>query len=133
MPKIHRESPTVQKNKFLRSYTKSLGILSPALTECRITYHTYKKWFTTDEKFRQKCLEVENFQGDYVENALMSQIEQGNIQAILFYLRCRRSDKWNDKSSVNINVITTEFQIGTSNNVELIDTKEIKMIEDKGD
>jgi len=102
MPKIHKNSIKKQKENFLKSYIKAGGILSPALLEVRITYNTYKKWFTEDEEFRNRCLDVEYVQGDIVETALMSQIEQGNIQAILFYLRCRRKEKWNDKQTVMI-------------------------------
>jgi hypothetical protein len=135
MPKIHKISIKRQKVNFINAYKKSLGILSPALTQCRIGYKTYKTWFMDDPIFREQCLDVENFQGDWVENALMSKIEQGDTASILFYLRCRRKDKWNDKQTVtiegsidhtlkqiSINVVDTETKLLMDNTVKLIDS-----------
>jgi len=130
MPKIHKETTAVQKKMFLSSLSKSLGILTPALAERRIAYQTYSKWFKTDEKFRQECIDIERMQADYVENKLLQLIEDKNPTAILFFLKCRRPEKWNDRSGVNVNVITTEFQIGSGNNVGLIDNKEIIQIDE---
>lgn len=103
MPKLKNKPPIKeQKEQFLVSLSKSLGILTPALTEQRITYNTYAKWFKEDEKFRESCLDVERLQGDFVENKLLDLIHQGVPVAIIFYLKCRRHEKWNDRNVVRI-------------------------------
>lgn len=130
MPKIHKEPIKVQKAKFLAALNKTKGILQPALNECQLSYHTYSKWFKTDEQFRDECITVERAQVDFVESKLLDLIAEGNPTAIIFYLKCRRPERWNDKSGVNIQVMTTEFQIGTSTpNVNFIEMKETKLIE----
>lgn len=133
MPKINRLPIKKQKENFLAALAKTLGILTPALSSCRLSYHTYAKWFKEDEQFRKDCIEIDQLQGDFVENKLLELIGEGNPTAVIFYLKCRRHEKWNDHSNqVNVNVTATEFQIGSSNNsVGLIDTKEIKMIENE--
>ena len=130
MPKLRNTPPMKERKElFIKEYMKSYGILSSALSACQMTYNTYKKWFIEDDKFRDECLNVERVQGDLVENKLLDLIVQGNITAIIFYLKCRRGDRWNDRSGqLNVNITTTEFQIG-SNNIDIIDMKERNLLE----
>lgn len=137
MPKIHKEPIKVQKAKFLAAYTNSRGILQPALNACQLSYHTYMKWFKEDEAFRKDCVDVERMQVDFVESKLLDLVAEGNPTAIIFYLKCRRHEKWNDKSNAQVNIASTgniTFQIGAStdtNSLELLPpSDEINLLEE---
>lgn len=130
MPKINRQPIAKQKSNFIEAYTRNLGIVTLALKECRITYNTYKKWLNTDPKFYDECKEVENIQCDFVENKLMELISEKNVTAVIFYLKNRRPEKWNEKQQLDVNVHTTSFQIGSSNDIQMIDMKETKLLEE---
>lgn len=134
MPKLRNQPPLKErKEQFLVEYSKNLGILSPTLSTCRTTYNTYKKWFIEDITFRENCLDIERLQGDFVENKLLEQIGVGNITGIIFYLKCRRGEKWNDKSNqiqvsgtiehkqVIINIMDNETKQLMDNTIKLID------------
>lgn len=138
-----KESIKDQKEKFVKSLAKNLNILTPALSECHISHQTYAKWFKTDEKFRQDCIDVENMSGDYVESKLMQLIEQGDKVSILFYLKCRRGDKWNDKSGqiqiqgsidhnikqIQINVIDSDTKLLMDDTLKMIDIEGKEIID----
>lgn len=131
MPKINKKTIKEQKEEFLNNLSKNLGILTPSLTQSRIAYQTYAKWFKEDDRFRRDCIDIDNMQGDFVENKLLDLIGQGNVTAIIFYLKCRRHEKWNDRANqINVNVSTTEFQIGSSMELQVIDLKETKLIDE---
>ena len=133
MPKLRNTPPTKERKElFIKEYMRSYGILTTALSACQITYNTYKKWFMEDDKFRDECINVERVQGDLVENKLLDLIVQGNITAIIFYLKCRRHEKWNDRNTLQIqgtiehkqlliNVIDNETKLLMDNAVKLID------------
>jgi len=129
MPKIHKETIKDQKTIFLKALAKSLGILTPALSDCHLAYATYKKWFTTDKKFRDECLVIDGMSCDYVESQLYKLISEGNVTAVIFFLKCRRHQKWNDRNVIDINVTNTSFQIGGT--IESEDVKFIDVSEDQ--
>lgn len=111
------------KEMFLKSLDKNKNTLTLALSETHISYQTYKKWINTDEQFKKDCSYINEKSIDYVESKLMNLIDNENVVATLFYLKCRRPEKWNDKSNqINVNITNTEFQIGNSN--------EFKQLED---
>jgi len=136
MPKLRNQPPLKErKEQFLIEYSKNLGILSPTLISCRTTYNTYKKWFDEDSNFRESCMDVERSQGDFVENKLLEQITNGNITGIIFYLKCKRRDRWNDRTNqmeltgtiehkqLSINVMDIETKQIMENVIEIIDKK----------
>jgi len=100
MPKKKTGTIKEQKEEFLKIYLKHLGITTIACKELGISYHTYQNWFKTDEKFRRSCLEVEQIQGDFVENKLLDKINEGDPTCIIFYLKAKRG--WRDRQVLQI-------------------------------
>ena len=137
MPKIHKKEVKLLKQDFLDKLTEHSGMTYATAMSMRITYNTYLKWVREDEEFKKACFEREELQIDIVENRLMELIMSKENPPppsyILFYLKCRRPAKWNDKAGqqININVIGTEFQLGGDNSkVGFVEWKENKLLEE---
>ena len=60
----------------------------------RSTLHDWKKKYPDISDTLKKGKEVVDYQ---VENALLESALSGNVTAIIFWLKNRRSDKWRDK------------------------------------
>ena len=62
----------------------NVSVAADVLGIGRTTFYTYLKKFTT---VRQKLDEVRERRHDHVEDRLMDSIDNGNIAAIIFYLK----------------------------------------------
>ena len=67
----------------------------------RSTLNDWKKKFPDISDTLKKGKEIVDIQ---VENALLNLALQGNITAIIFWLKNRRPDKWRDKVEAETNV-----------------------------
>jgi hypothetical protein len=132
MPKIHKKPIKEQKADFLISYKKNIGLAAVSCQECKITYHTFQKWFKEDPEFRKNCMEVDAVQADYVLNKLLQKIEAGDVACIIFYLKAKLN--WRDRTiiqlegnidhtmkQISINVIDTDTKLLMGETIKLID------------
>lgn len=116
-----------KKEIFLEAYRRNKGFVFRALKESRFTHIMYSKWLETDPNFVQKLKNIDEEVVEGVEFQLLKKIDDGDTQSILFYLRCRRPEKWNDKAGqqLNINITGTEFRLGSY----LPDNEKVMLIE----
>jgi hypothetical protein len=77
-----------EQKYFIEHYKKSLGILSVALAKCEVTQETYNGWLRNKE-FVKAVEDANNTSVDYVENKLLNLINEGDLQAIQFYLKTK--------------------------------------------
>ena len=78
-----------EKNKqdLLKALERSLGIVTPACKEVGITRQTYHRWYNEDTEFKKAVDEINDIQGDFVENQLFKKIKEGSERSILFYMK----------------------------------------------
>lgn len=74
---------------FLKYFKEAKGIVSYACQKIGITRSCYYKWLDTDSKFKEKCEEVNEETIDIVESKLLSAINEGELTAIIFYLKTK--------------------------------------------
>ena len=79
----------LNKDKFLIAFEKSGGNISVACKKCGIARSTYYETKKQDENFNQAISDARETVIDSVENALMTNIKNGNITAIIFFLKTR--------------------------------------------
>jgi len=79
--------PDKYKKKLLEALERSLGIVTPACKECNISRQTFYRWCNDDEDFKSKVDEINEMQGDFVENQLFKKIKEGSERSILFYMK----------------------------------------------
>lgn len=75
------------KSKMLIALEKHLGLVTPACKEVDITRQTFYRWLSEDPDFKLKVDEINDIQGDFVENQLFKKIKEGSERSILFYMR----------------------------------------------
>lgn len=88
--KKDRLSTIKKKEIFLQALEKSLGILAPAMQQANIgCRQTIIEWKEKDPEFKKRFDEVECKTGDFVENALLKKIKDGDTTAIIFYCKTK--------------------------------------------
>jgi len=78
-----------KKTAVLKALGKSLGIVTPACKEANISRETYYNWYKVDPDFKKQVDEINEIQGDFVENQLFKKIKEGSERSILFYMKYR--------------------------------------------
>ena len=78
------------KKKLMYGSLKSqLGIVTAACKEIGIGRTTHYDWLRDDENYRQWIEEMPDLTLDFVENALLKNISNGNVVAQIFYLKTK--------------------------------------------
>jgi hypothetical protein len=97
MPRIERDptrpakDPVVEalKEELLEALESVLGIASTACHQVNVPYKRYRKWLMTDPEFKRAAEAITDITIDFVETQLFRQIQEGNTQATMFYLRTK--------------------------------------------
>lgn len=93
-----------KKEKVLEALERSLGIITPACKEVGITRETFYRWLREDEEFKNKVEEINELQGDFVENQLFKKIKEGSERSILFYMKYKGKKRgYSDSIDVTTN------------------------------
>lgn len=94
-----------KKEKVLEALERSLGIITPACKEVGITRDTFYRWLREDEDFKNKVEEINELQGDFVENQLFKKIKEGSERSILFYMKYKgRNRGYTERIDIDANV-----------------------------
>jgi hypothetical protein len=78
-----------RQERFLNHFSEGKGIISYACQNTGITRACYYKWMENDPKFKEKCEEINEEVIDTVESKLLSAINNGDLTAIIFYLKTK--------------------------------------------
>ena len=85
-----RNKQTARKKALvLEALSKNGVILTSAAKAVGIDRRTIQRWCDTDPTFKEKMLDLQADALQFVEDKLMQKINDGNLQAIMFYLRCK--------------------------------------------
>lgn len=86
------------KKRMLLALDKHCGIVSKACKTAKVGRTAFYEWLDKDIDFRNQVNECREIQIDFVENALMNLIEQGNTTAIIYYLKTKGKQRgWSEK------------------------------------
>jgi hypothetical protein len=89
-----------RKEKLLEACEKNMGLISYACAAAGLSRQTFYDYYRIDPEFKRRYDELEVRNTDMVELALMKKIQQGDTQAILFYLKTKgRKRGFMDKES----------------------------------
>jgi hypothetical protein len=124
-----RSTTKQKKDAFLLVYESCLGNVSNACELSNIHRTTYYLWMS-DENFKKSIDSVMEKQIDFVEDALMKRIKEGDTSAIMFYLKTRgRKRGFNEKIELDVNEdkkIHITFDFGDNMSID-----EPKLLNDK--
>ncbi len=87
--KVRRENRDKKKEEFLELYTQKANNIHLTCKAIGVERATFYKWLKDDDEFSEKILALEEGDIDSAETALKRQILDGNITAIIFYLKTK--------------------------------------------
>lgn len=91
------------KERFLKHFETSKGVISIACKKSRISRQTYYNWIKQDNDFKEKVHDISEEQIDYVESKLIENIEKNDTTAIIFYLKTKAKERgYTDKTQVEV-------------------------------
>lgn len=96
-PKTKRD---MVKKAFLEALRRSFGNISKACEAVGITRNTYYRWMK-QQRFRQEVEQVMDSLVDHAESMLWKQMAEGNITAIIFFLKCKGKHRgWVERQEI---------------------------------
>lgn len=87
--KKRKSSSEIKKSKFLKAFKESLGIVSYACEKAHVSRQAYYEWIKKDEDFARLSENIEEESIDMAESKLKMAINEGNITAIIFFLKTK--------------------------------------------
>lgn len=77
------------KDQLIKSLQYHVGNISKACDEAGINRKTFYTWCEIDPYFKQQVDDIQEGLIDFVESELHNQIKEGNITAIIFFLKTK--------------------------------------------
>ena len=78
-----------KKNTFLKFLKEGMGIVSYACDKTNISRQTFYNWKDNDDDFAQQAEDIQETPVDMAESKLLTSINEGNVAAIIFYLKTK--------------------------------------------
>jgi hypothetical protein len=103
----------LKKQQAIDLWRETRGHISNICKAINISRTTFHKWLKEPE-FREMLIEAEGELNDDVRDALMQKIADGDMTAIIFYLR-KRHPEFQDKPTIEVN---QQFNWGVSRGEE---------------
>lgn len=93
-----------EKVTFLKALENGMGIVSNAIEACNIPRAKYLVWYNNDDEFAKMVTQIQEKQIDFVESKLLEKINNGDTQAILFYLKTKGKERgYSEKQQIDDN------------------------------
>ena len=86
---MSKQQPDVYKAALLVALEKSLGIVTPACNQVKISRDRFYTYYNEDPEFKKAVDDIQGIQLDFVENQLFRKIKEGSERSILFYMKHR--------------------------------------------
>ncbi len=129
------KSEQLKKEQLLEALVKSLGIVSTACLNVGMSRTTYYKYYNEDEQFKGQVNDISDIAIDFAESKLFDLIKEGNITAVIFYLKTKGKKRgYIERQEIEIDGdlnLTVEFispdeQIKTPQTINKDKTKTLK-------
>ena len=82
----------IKKKRIIELWRETRGHVSNTCRAVPITRKTFYSWLKKDQKFAQALVDAEAELNDDVRDALIQKIADGDMTAIIFYLKKRHPD-----------------------------------------
>lgn len=79
----------IKKKNLVTALTASLGNISMACEQCGVDRGMFYQYVEQDPKFAEQVDNIDAKNLDFVETKIMSKIKDGDIAAIIFYLKTK--------------------------------------------
>ena len=120
---------TMEKKSFPELFKLNRGNAGKTCDALGLCRRTFYDWMKKDPEFKETILDIREMTIDTVEEALIDQVEKGNIAAIIFFLKCRAKDRgYVERSEVNVSnthVVKHDWNLEDLTDAELLTLQEI--------
>ena len=99
--KKERETTALKKKAFLEYFEAAMGIVTIACKQTGIARKTFYRWLEKDKKFKEAARAIQIPQRDFVEDKLLTKINNGDSKCICFYLDRKHPD-YKRKSEIDV-------------------------------
>ena len=82
----------LKKSKFIDSYKKTNGNITDSASIAGICRATYYNWLDNDKDFALQILDSEADLNDEIRQILIAKAAEGDMTAVIFYLKNRHPD-----------------------------------------
>lgn len=79
----------VKKANFLKALEFCLGVVQRASEQTKTPRSTHYNWYNNDVEYRAAVDDIQEVAIDFVESELFKQIKEGNVTAMIFYLKTK--------------------------------------------
>ena len=77
------------KKALISALTATLGVVTTACKNADVGRTTFYKWYKEDKEFAKEVDDISNITLDFAESKLHQLIDEGNISAVIFYLKTK--------------------------------------------
>ena len=116
---IKPQKQHLKKEQFIEALEQSMGIISHAAKKVGVDRTTPYRWMKEDEEYRRRVEEVSAIPLDFTESKLFEAINDGNITAIIFYLKTKGKNRGyverTEISGIDDKDIKVEIEVFDSN------------------
>ncbi len=96
---------TAKQKLFIKLYSADKSITA-VCKEMSISRGAFYQWKLKNNDFKDKVEDIKEEQLDFVEDALMNKIKEGDTTSIIFYLKTQGKGRgYNEKMEVDNNLI----------------------------
>jgi hypothetical protein len=92
MTKAVQQIQQLKKSKFIEAYKATNGNITDSSTIAEIDRGTYYNWLKDDNDFALQILDSEANLNDEIRQVLISKAAEGDMTAVIFYLKNRHPD-----------------------------------------
>ena len=117
------------KNNIVNAMINTFGNVSEVCKQMNISRQTFYNYYNNDLEFKEQIDDIKNIALDFVESKLIGKIKEGDIVAILFYLKTQGKKRGYVERVEN--EITIQPPVIIDWNDSQQETEEVKAIEIK--
>jgi hypothetical protein len=122
-----KENKELHKKKMLEALTITNGIVTTAAKMCTIASDYHYDWMKEDPAYKLAVEAIDNIMLDVAEGQLMKKIKEGNLTALIFYLKCKGKQRgYIDRVVLDGNIQHDVHQL----NIQVNDTATKKLMMD---
>lgn len=92
MKKAVQQIQQLKKEKFVENYKLTNGNITDSSSIAGINRSTYYEWLENDKEFAMSILDSEANLNDEIRQVLISKAAEGDMTAVIFYLKNRHPD-----------------------------------------
>jgi len=89
MTKTGQKGLRGKKHAMYEALKKELGVITAACKVTGLSRQTHYRWLKEDPEYKEWIEEVPEITLDFAENALLKNIQKGNVIAQIFYLKTK--------------------------------------------